>query len=188
MSGRTLHQGAPAFCPSKPLSLIGFMATGKTTIGKLFSERHALPFIDLDNEIEHREGKSISEIFAMCGEEGFRKVEQEVLKEILNVAGSPDPYVLACGGGIISSEENCLLLRERTICVHLDSTFACCLERMSRKKEERPLAKFHGPEQLEKLYLTRMPLYQSIALFHIDATNEKESILATLTDAYFYPR
>ena len=74
--------------PKKPLILIGFMGTGKTTVGKALAVRLGLPLVDTDQEIEKQAGKRISEIFQRCGEEGFRALESRVLRQVLT--GNPE--------------------------------------------------------------------------------------------------
>ena len=76
--------------------IVGYMASGKSTFGKELAKDKGLPFLDLDESVESREGRSISEIFAKEGEEYFRKREREILHEICNEA---DEFVLATGGG-----------------------------------------------------------------------------------------
>ena len=78
------------------ISLIGFMGCGKTTVGRLLSKRLGIPFFDLDELVVEREGMSIPEIFKKKGERVFRKLESQVLKELLlkNIS-----FVLSTGGG-----------------------------------------------------------------------------------------
>ena len=77
--------------------LIGFMGSGKTTFGRKLSSRLHYKFVDMDRYLEKREGSSITEIFALEGEEGFRRIETEVVKELAN----RDLTVIATGGGVI---------------------------------------------------------------------------------------
>ena len=76
--------------------IVGYMASGKSTFGKELAKDKGLPFLDLDESIEAREGRSISEIFAKEGEVYFREREREILHEICN---ERDEFVLAAGGG-----------------------------------------------------------------------------------------
>ncbi|MBQ3420901.1 MAG: AAA family ATPase, partial [Romboutsia sp.] len=82
--------------------LIGFMGVGKTTIGKIIAKKLKLNFVDMDNYIEKREGKSISKIFEAYGEQHFRKLESESLKDLIK----SDNIVISTGGGIVTTKEN----------------------------------------------------------------------------------
>lgn len=92
--------------------LVGMMGSGKSTVGKLLARSLGMGFFDTDEEIERREGKSITQIFKDEGEEYFRKLEKSLLKEILN----SDNVVVATGGGVVLDLENrTLLQREKTV-------------------------------------------------------------------------
>lgn len=92
------------------ITLIGYRASGKTTVGRLLAARLAWPFVDSDHEIEQRLGGPISGFFQARGEAAFRDFESEVLAEIL---GRDGPLVLATGGGAVLREANRELLRRR---------------------------------------------------------------------------
>src|SRR5690606_39339190 len=92
----------------KPLILIGFMGTGKTTTGKALARRLGLSLVDTDREIERKTGKRISELFREVGEEGFRDLESRVLKQVL----AETPGVVTTGGGIVLRPENVRLMKE----------------------------------------------------------------------------
>jgi shikimate kinase len=81
----------------KHIYLVGFMATGKTCVGRELARQKKWPFVDLDELIELKERRTIADIFSSCGEPYFRRLEKEVLKE---VAGQ-EKFVVACGGGIV---------------------------------------------------------------------------------------
>ena len=78
------------------IALVGYMGSGKSTVGKLLSERMSIPFIDLDKVIETREGKTIAALFGEKGETYFRQLESNALIEILS---QNTPFILATGGG-----------------------------------------------------------------------------------------
>lgn len=98
------------------IALLGMMACGKTTLGKKLAERLSVPMIDADEEIERRAGMSIPEIFRSRGEDGFRRLEREVLDDLLN---RPGTTVVALGGGAYMQEEVKALLRNRAVSVYL---------------------------------------------------------------------
>jgi len=120
------------------LVLIGYMGSGKTSIGRLLSSTLGYPFLDLDQEIEIWEKMSISQIFTKKGEIYFRKKETEVLQSILN---SKDKLILATGGGSPSygSNMNDLIKHEEVITIYLRSSLEELTERLSNEKSTRPL-------------------------------------------------
>ncbi|MCL5073347.1 MAG: shikimate kinase [Actinobacteria bacterium] len=118
----------------KNISLIGFMGSGKTTVGKILAERLNFLFIDLDKVIEIAEDKTISEIFKYGGEKYFRDVESEVIKKIyIN-----EHCVFACGGGIVERKENMDFIKKMSIIVYLSISPGQAFERL-KNVEDRPL-------------------------------------------------
>jgi shikimate kinase len=97
--------------------LLGFMATGKSVVGKGVAERLQLTFYDLDRLIEKQEKKSIKEIFKRDGEGGFRDIETAMLKDFL--ATNKAPFVLALGGGVVLKEENRKILNKHQNHIYL---------------------------------------------------------------------
>lgn len=91
--------------------LVGFMGSGKTTVGKGLAKELHIPFLDTDDMIEKEEGRSISDIFAQDGQEYFRVAETALLRR-LSEDESMGPFVLSCGGGIVLREENRTLLKK----------------------------------------------------------------------------
>src|SRR5574341_1520015 len=90
--------------------LLGFMGCGKTTVGKLLSQRLGWSFLDVDEEIERRQGRTIRQIFEQDGEPYFRQVESELLEETL-ARGSKESLVVALGGGTIAQPINAQRIR-----------------------------------------------------------------------------
>ena len=95
----------------KQIVLIGMMGSGKTTVGKQLAEILDWTFIDLDEEIEERENKKISQIFNDNGEQYFRKKEKETIKEFVNL----EKTILSLGGGAFEDEETQRLLKEKPL-------------------------------------------------------------------------
>jgi len=145
---------------SRPnIILIGLMAVGKSTVGRLLADSLGMTFHDADNVIEERAGAPISWIFDVEGEAGFRDREQQVLEDLTREEG----IVLATGGGAVLRPENRAVLAERGIVIHLDSPLERLLER-TRKDRKRPLLKHGNPrETLTRLSVERDPLYREIA-------------------------
>ncbi|MGH9023859.1 MAG: shikimate kinase [Acidimicrobiia bacterium] len=99
--------------------LVGMMGTGKSTVGRQLAGRLGRPFLDVDSRIEARGGQSVASLFATLGEEGFRGLESRVLASVL---ASPEPSVVACGGGAVLDADNRALLRRSGLVVWLKAT------------------------------------------------------------------
>lgn len=138
------------------IALIGFMGSGKTTIGKILAKYLDMKFIDIDKMISAREKKSIPEIFEEKGEQYFRKLEREiVLEESLN-----NNIVIATGGGVIIDNENIKNLKETSFIVYLDCTIECIYERVKNNKN-RPLLNVENMfETIQELHKKREFLYK----------------------------
>jgi shikimate kinase len=114
------------------------MGCGKSSVGKRLSELLCCRFMDLDAEIVARAGRSIAEIFAVDGESEFRRIEKEVLREILDTSSSS---VLALGGGAVMTEGSEELVHEKTLCVYLKASVETLIEHLSGQTSGRPLLK-----------------------------------------------
>ena len=137
------------------ITLTGLMGSGKSTIGRHLAYVLNKDFIDTDEEIENREGKSINEIFKDKGEKHFRKLEQELIKEVCQLSN----IVMSLGGGAIIDEENRKLIKRNSSLVTLIADPQELYDRVKRRKN-RPLLK--GGDQLEtlhKLWEERKPAY-----------------------------
>ena len=122
------------------LFLLGYMGCGKSTYGKLLSNKIENDFIDLDSYIVKREDMSISEIFASKGELYFRKVEHLYLKELLNIQSD---VIIALGGGTPCYANNMELISQsdNSTSIFLDTNLDVLTERLFYQKENRPLIK-----------------------------------------------
>ena len=117
--------------------LVGYMASGKSTIGKLLAKSLGIDFLDLDNEIASEFDLSISEIFKTKGELFFRKKEMQVLNKLLN---STQSFVLATGGGTPCYGNSMVDINNLSTNVfYLKHTISSLIERISAEKEQRPL-------------------------------------------------
>ena len=135
------------------------MGAGKSTVGKQLAKALGRDFYDTDKEIERRTGVSISWIFEMEGESGFRQREQKVLDELSQLKN----IVLATGGGIVLPEENRRMLRSRGYVVYLSTSIEQLLRRTNKDKN-RPLLQTDNPrETVKALMAERTPLYQGVA-------------------------
>ena len=170
----------PQQIPMRTLFLVGFMGSGKTTVGRMLAQRLAWKFIDLDQSIEAAEGRTIAEIFARGGEAAFRKREQEVLARLLREAPQQSGRVVALGGGTFAQPENLeLLQRAQAITIWLE----CPVEQLLMRcvlMANRPL--FRDETSFRQLYAERLPFYQQ-ATYRVqtgpgDPTEVLQQILA----------
>ena len=136
--------------------LVGFMGSGKSTIGRLLAHRLGWSFFDTDDEIESAEKTSISEIFEKRGEPEFRRIEGEIVRQHAMWVERGRPAVLALGGGVFALPENRRILEGRGITVWLDCPWEIIARRCSNATH-RPLAR--DPEKLAVLYETRRESY-----------------------------
>ena len=156
--------------------LIGLMGAGKTTIGRQLASELSLEFFDSDHEIEKRTGVTITHIFDIEGEAGFRKRETAMLDELTEQKG----IVLATGGGAILKAENRQFLMSRGTTIYLYANIDTLLERTS-KDRNRPLLQTENPQaKLEELLEIRDPLYRETADIIIDTG--KDSVRLALKE------
>lgn len=121
----------------KKITLIGMMGSGKTTIGKILSEKTGFSAIDLDDFIENKENESISEIFKTKGEQYFRAVEANTIKELTQTTSS---QILSLGGGAFENVQTRELLLNNSVVIYLETTPVEILNRI-QKTNNRPLLK-----------------------------------------------
>ena len=117
------------------LFLVGFMGSGKTTLGKLLALELEYQFLDLDDYIESQERKTITEIFAETGETGFRELE----KQCLNTLGTREHIVLSTGGGTPCYHGNMDWMNHHGTTIFLQNSPEVLFERLSKQKFHRPL-------------------------------------------------
>jgi shikimate kinase len=130
--------------------LIGYMGSGKTTIGRALSKETGMMFYDLDWYIENRMRKTIAQIFAERGEEGFRKTEHNMLHEVAEF----EDVIISCGGGTPCFFDNMDYLNQQGDVVWLKATPEVLYRHLLMGKGERPLLKGKTPEELID-YITR---------------------------------
>jgi len=155
----------PAPFPAN-LLLIGFMGTGKSSVGRLLAKRLGYRFADTDALVVKAAGMPITEIFARDGEARFREYESEALAGLRGRRS----LVIATGGGIVERPENHPLLREIGLPVGLSASEAVIFERVSRNKR-RPLLQTPDPRgTIAALLERRRPLYAAAADFEVDTS------------------
>ena len=146
--------------------LTGFMATGKSEVGKDLARLLEMEFIDTDDLIEEKVEMKISEIFAKKGEKFFRDLESEIAKEV----GGWDNYVIATGGGIVLRQENINSLKKNGKIINLKTSVSKILER-ALKNSDRPLLNVENKsKEIKKLLSERKPYYEECD-FSVDTTD-----------------
>jgi shikimate kinase len=152
----------------KALVLVGFMGAGKTTVGKLLAGKLSLKFVDTDELIENKAGMPVSEIFETCGEDRFRDMETEVLKDVVLKGDA----IVSSGGGIVIREDNRKVLKNGAFVVYLKADATEILSRVSGERGKRPLLNVDDPQaEIERLLKTRQPLYENVSDIIVDTTN-----------------
>lgn len=144
----------------KNIILIGMPGCGKSSVGKLLSEKLNREFIDTDIEIEKSENRKIPEIFSQNGEEYFRKCETEILEKFSKESGK----IIATGGGIVTQKNNFDLLKQNSTVIFIERSIG------KLSNENRPLSK--DKNAIEKLYNERINLYKLLADFTVNNNGE----------------
>lgn len=161
--------------------LTGYMASGKTTLGRAFAKATGMQFIDLDFYIEQRFRKSIPQIFEERGEAGFRRMESALLREV----GEFEDVVISCGGGTPCFDNNMEYMNCRGTTVWLDTPIDVICRRLTAAENKRPIVAGKSGDELKDFINThlspRIPFY-SQARHKIDGTmlENREEISATV--------
>ena len=153
----------------KPLVLVGIMGCGKTHVGRMLAKELDLLFIDSDREIEKDQGKAISDIFDLDGEESFRDLETQKIVDIMEQGAC----VISTGGGAFANESSRKAILDTSISIWLDSDIETLFERVS-KNDKRPLLKTNNPKgTLAELLEARKPFYEQA---HIQVRSDQKDI------------
>ena len=145
------------------IALTGFMGSGKTTVGKVLADFLGCPFMDLDDLVVKKAGKSIPDIFAQDGEPAFRQLEAQVLRKTVEKYAE-STAVLALGGGAVLAPSSAALLHEKTVCIYLRASLETLLARLEGETAGRPLADASLADRLA----AREPIYEETAHVIID--------------------
>ncbi|MDF3026685.1 MAG: Shikimate kinase [Fluviicola sp.] len=160
--------------------LIGFMGSGKSTVGKLLAERLHLPFIDSDKEIEKTAGKTINEIFSGEGEEAFRRLEMTFLTQL----SSSKPSVVAVGGGFPMLEGALELMHESGLVIYLNTSLLTLIKRLKEEKQDRPLLRDLSDSEfhpfVEDLLSKRVHFYKQAKLIMPNERNSPNELVEKL--------
>ena len=145
------------------IALTGFMGSGKSTVGRLVADALGCLFLDLDEVIVKKAGKSIPAIFEAEGEKGFRRLEKQALEQTVGKYAE-STAVLALGGGTVTVPGAIGLLQEKTLCIYLQADVDTLRANLERTAGARPLA----GEGWEERLAARLPLYEKAAHVTID--------------------
>lgn len=149
-------------CPEAArIVLVGFMGSGKTTVGRRLADRLGRPVHDSDTVLEQRAGRTIGEIFAQDGEPAFRDLEHRVVADLLD---GPAPFVLSLGGGAAMHPGTRRLLADRALVVHLRVGLATALERVGADPRRPMLAR----PDLPRLHADRAAAHDTVADVVVD--------------------
>ncbi|MDE6825085.1 MAG: shikimate kinase [Duncaniella sp.] len=168
----------------KAIYLIGYMGSGKSTLGKALAQRCEIEFIDLDDYIEARAGKKIREIFADDGEAAFRDLERRMLLEV----SGKDCVLVACGGGTPCFGDNMELMNSHGTTILLQTSHERLFERLKRGRHKRPLIASLTDEELDvfisEQLAKRMPHYSKSAEVFDSTLLEDENQIEEKCEAF----
>lgn len=168
-----------ALAAERPITLVGLMGSGKSSVGKRLAARLGLPFVDADAEIEIACGMSIAEIFERFGEAHFRDGERRVIARLVDGA----PKVVATGGGAFMQDDTRALILERSVAVWLDADIDTLVERVS-KRDTRPLLSGKDAGQvLRELAATRGPVYALAPIRVMSGAGPHADVVEAVIDA-----
>lgn len=169
------------------LALIGFMTAGKTTLGRAVAAASGWDYLDTDELIVERAGRSIPELFAAVGEAGFRALEREVVAEVASLDGA----VIACGGGVARDPANVATLRAGARILWLEISAAEATRRLLADGQGRPMIDDHVPTRsfehvlarVEALLADRDPHYRAAAdrIVPVDGRSVAELVATILS-------
>ncbi|QYG93104.1 AAA family ATPase [Iamia sp. SCSIO 61187] len=156
------EQAAP---PPAPIVLVGMPGAGKSSVGRRLAKRLGRPFVDADDELVRRSGRSVRDWFAAEGEAAFRAAEADLLADLLS---APGPAVVAAGGGAVLAPGTRDLLRDRALVVWLRAGVPYLASRVAQKPGHRPLLDDDPVAALTRLAEARTPLYEEVAALTVD--------------------
>jgi len=155
------------------ISLVGFMGSGKTVVGRKLAEKMGYDLVDTDDMVEEAAGKKISELFEKEGEEKFRELERKAVKK----AGEMDKVVVSTGGGVVLSPENLANLRKNGPIVLLKVSAEKAFERVKGEKH-RPLLAVNDPLARMKELLEKRRTFYELADYQVDTEGKTPEQIA----------
>ena len=166
----------------RPIFLIGYRGTGKTTVARLLAERLGCRWFDADVVLEQRAGKTIRQIFADEGESAFRDLESAILLDLSDATDT----VIATGGGVVLRDNNRAALRKGTV-VWLRAAADVLWRRLSEDattRERRPNLSQGGIAEIEEMLRIRSPIYDACADFTVDSDKSTPAEIAETIARY----
>lgn len=163
------------FLPARPIVMVGLMGAGKTSVGRALSRRLGIPFVDSDKEIETAAGCSVVDIFAMYGEQEFRRVEQRVIKRLLDTP--PKLKVISTGEGAFITPAVREMLQSRALTIWLKAELELLVKRTNFRNTRPQLLHADSRKILGQLIAER---YDTYALADITVETRDESLRKTL--------
>ena len=155
--------------------IVGMPGSGKSTMAKYLSSETSFKYLDLDEEIELKSNKSVSEIFEIDGEESFRILEKEILSEIIQ---KKEKFILATGGGTPSYYDNMKKMNENGITIFLNTSPEILIERISRKNKRPLFNSTNVREKVSKIFDERIKFYKRSK--HTIINNNREKALSII--------
>ena len=167
----------------KTLFIIGYMGSGKTTFGKALAAATGYRFIDLDFYIEQRFHATVREIFAQHGEDGFRQIERDMLREVAEF----EDTIVSCGGGTPCFFDNMVFMNQKGVTLWLQASRESLFSRLIRKREKRPLLAGHTDEEIRDIIdaqlKAREPFYSKAAhTWQSDSLEDRRQIDTNISD------
>ncbi len=154
--------------------LVGFMGSGKSTVGRVLADRLGWNFVDLDEEIEAEQGTTIPSIFDTAGEARFREIETEAIRKWVRKVRGGRPTVLALGGGAFVQPENLELLQDHGVTIWLDIPLEQARQRVEQASN-RPLAR--DPVRFGELFEDRRSSYAR-ADYRVEVSSDDPEVVA----------
>ena len=149
---------------NRHIYLIGFMGCGKTSVSIAMNQLYGKNIVEVDDRIIAKEGRSINQIFAESGENYFRDLETEMLKELAD----EDNIIVSCGGGMVLREENRRLMKENGVIIWLDATPETILDRVKDDDSRPNLKGKKNVKDIEALKNKRADAYAEAAEINVD--------------------
>ena len=174
--------------PVRALFLVGFMGAGKSSVGRVLGERLGWTFVDLDERIERREGRTVAELFRTSGEQKFRRAERAALRELLKELQNGSAMIVALGGGAFAQKENAAGIKSFGVpTVFLDAPVAelwgrCQQQRSSQQVDHRPL--LIDAQGFQGLYDARRPGYLKASLRMETSGKDAAAVAAEVARAF----
>jgi shikimate kinase len=159
-------KGMSVLSPGQNLVLIGFMGSGKSSVGRELAKRWSFRFVDTDSIIRHRYELSIPDLFAKYGESFFREAEYQTLVRLQGTHRA----IIATGGGIVIQPRNLPVLKELGRVVWLCASHDTILRRIGKSSHRPMLSRGNPEESITRLLSERTPLYRQIAELQIETS------------------